>query len=133
MNKIVFITGASSGIGEACAYAFGANGYNLVITGRRIDRLEKLQLALRTAYNINIKCLCFDVRDRGAVFSSIESLPAEWKNIDILVNNAGLALGRDSFENADLDDWEQMLHTNVDGLLFVSKAIVPLMVARRSG
>jgi NADP-dependent 3-hydroxy acid dehydrogenase YdfG len=129
MHKIVLITGATSGFGEATARHFAAAGHRLIITGRRKERLEALKQELKT----DVLTLVFDVRDKDAVFAAIASLPAEWKNIDILVNNAGLALGRDHFNEANLDDWETMLDTNVKGLLYVSKAVVPLMIARNSG
>ena len=129
MNKIVLITGATSGFGEACARKFAAGGYRLVITGRRKERLDTLTKELKT----DVLPLVFDVQDKDAVFAAIDGLPAAWKDIDILVNNAGLALGRDLFGDASLDDWETMLDTNVKGLLYVSKAVVPLMIARNSG
>jgi len=129
MNKIVLITGATSGFGEACARQFAAGGYRLIITGRRKEKLEALQQELKT----EVLPLVFDVQDKDAVFTAIAGLPAAWKDIDILINNAGLALGRDFFHEASLDDWETMLDTNVKGLLYVSKAVVPLMVARKSG
>jgi len=129
MHKIVLITGATSGFGEATARQFAAAGHRLIITGRRKERLEALKQELKT----DVLPLVFDVQDKDAVFAAIASLPAEWKDIDILVNNAGLALGRDHFNEANLDDWETMLDTNVKGLLYVSKAVVPLMIARKSG
>ena len=129
MHKIVLITGATSGFGEAAARQFAAAGYRLIITGRRKERLEALKQELKT----DVLALVFDVQDKDAVFAAIASLPAEWKDIDILVNNAGLALGRDHFNEASLDDWETMLDTNVKGLLYVSKAVVPLMIARKGG
>ncbi len=131
-NRIVLITGASSGIGAACARKFAGNGYNLIITGRREDRLDELKSALEMT-GVKILSLVFDIQDRKAVENAFNRLPAEWRNIDILVNNAGLAAGRDLFEEADMDDWETMLNTNVHGLLYVSKAVVPFMIARRSG
>lgn len=133
MDKIVLITGATSGIGEACAHKFAEAKYNLIITGRRTDRLNTLKSDLENKYNIKVLALNFDVQDRKAVSDHLSGLPAEWQNIDILINNAGLAAGKDSFENADMDDWEQMLNTNVHGLLYVSKAIVPLMIKRGKG
>ncbi|MDO6429711.1 SDR family NAD(P)-dependent oxidoreductase [Flavitalea sp. BT771] len=129
MHKIVLITGATSGFGEATARQFAAAGHRLIITGRRKERLEALKQDLKT----DVLPLVFDVQDKDAVFAAIASLPAEWKDIDILVNNAGLALGRDHFNEANLDDWETMLDTNVKGLLYVSKAVVPLMIARQNG
>lgn len=133
MNKIVLITGATSGIGEACARKFASAGYSLIITGRRTERLEKLKASLETEYPTEVISLTFDVQDRLAVNEAIEGLSAPWKQIDILINNAGLAAGRDLFEDADMDDWETMLNTNVHGLLYVSKAVLPFMIARKSG
>ena len=133
MNKIALITGATSGIGEACAKKFAASGYNLIITGRRIERLQALKTTIETACQIKLLLLHFDVQNRKAVEDTFANLPAEWQNIDILINNAGLAAGRDSFEDADMDDWETMLNTNVHGLLYVSKAVVPLMIAQKKG
>lgn len=133
MDKIVLITGATSGIGEACAKKFAAAGYHLIITGRRAERLQALQATLKQEFTVNILSLVFDVQDRVAVETSLGNLPTQWQGIDVLVNNAGLAAGRDSFEDADIDDWETMLNTNVHGLLYVSKAIVPLMIARKKG
>jgi NADP-dependent 3-hydroxy acid dehydrogenase YdfG len=125
MTKTVFITGATSGIGAAAAQKFATQGYSLIITGRRSDRLETLAQTLRQQYSIKIHTLCFDVQDRTAVFEAINGLPAEWQQIDILINNAGLALGKEPFDEANLDDWETMLNTNVHGLLYVSKALMP--------
>ena len=133
MNKIVLITGATSGIGEACAHKFAAAGNHLIITGRRADRLHKLQQELESAFSIKVLPLVFDVQDRNAVMENLGKLPAEWQNIDILINNAGLAAGRDLFEEADLNDWETMLNTNVHGLIYVTKAILPFMIAQKKG
>jgi len=127
------ITGATAGIGKACAEKFAAAGYNLILNGRRNDRLKDLQSEWQKKYNIKIHILPFDVQNRQEVFDAIHSLPVEWQSIDILINNAGLALGRDSFENADIDDWNTMLHTNVEGLLYVSRAVLPLMTTRKKG
>jgi 3-hydroxy acid dehydrogenase / malonic semialdehyde reductase len=127
MNKTVFITGATSGIGKACAEKFASENYNLVITGRRQERLDEMQAGLTDQYGIKVLALCFDVQDKTAVFTAIENMPAEWQHTDILINNAGLALGKDAFDEADLQDWETMLDTNVHGLLYVSKALIPLI------
>lgn len=127
------ITGATAGIGKACAEKFASAGYDLILTGRRKERLEIIKSELEKKNQVNVFTCCFDVKDRDNVFNTIDKLPGEWKNIDILVNNAGLALGRDSFEDADLDDWETMLQTNVNGLLYVSKAVVPLMIKNNKG
>ena len=133
MQKTVFITGATSGFGKAMAVEFAQNGYNCIITGRRNQKLEELKDKLESEYKIHVITLCFDIMKRDAVNLSINSLPTEWKNIDVLVNNAGLALGRDYFEDANLDDWETMIDTNIKGLIYVSKAVAPFMIERQSG
>jgi len=133
MKKTVFITGASSGFGKACAEKFASAGYNLIINARRADRLHELEKTLYEEYGVKILSLVFDVQDKEAVNTAIHQLPAEWHNIDILINNAGLALGRDFFEEADMRDWETMIDTNVKGLLYVSRAVLPFMVKRQKG
>jgi 3-hydroxy acid dehydrogenase / malonic semialdehyde reductase len=133
MNNIVLITGATSGIGKGCAQKFAAAKHDLIITGRRKERLEELKTELEKEHGITVLPLCFDVQHREAVFSAINNLPVQWQNIAILINNAGLALGRDSFEDADLNDWETMLNTNVHGLLYVTKAVLPFMIAQKKG
>ena len=132
MNRIVFITGATSGIGKACAEKFAAAGDHIIINGRRADRLKELKDSLESNFNVKVLESVFDVQHREAVFTAINNFPKEWKAIDVLINNAGLALGRDYFDEADLNDWETMLHTNVDGLLYVSKAVVPFMIKRNT-
>lgn len=133
MKKIALITGATSGIGKACAERFAAAEYDLIITGRRQGRLDELRSALESQFNIAVLSLCFDVQDKDAVSAMLNGMPGEWKKINILINNAGLALGRDSFEDADMQDWETMLNTNVHGLLYVSKAVLPFMIEQGSG
>jgi 3-hydroxy acid dehydrogenase / malonic semialdehyde reductase len=133
MKKTVFITGATSGFGEACAYKFAADNYKLILNGRRQDRLEKLQKKLEGQFKVSCYLLPFDVQDQEEVFKSVNRLPDEWKQIDVLINNAGLALGKDPFQDADLADWDTMIDTNVKGLLYVSKAVVPLMIPRKKG
>ena len=133
MTKIAFISGATAGIGYACAYRFAKAGFNVIITGRRKERLDSLKALLEKDFGIQVYILQFDVQQKDEVFSNIGALPDDWKNVDVLVNNAGLALGRDSFENADLQDWDTMLATNVNGLLYVSRAILPFMIKRKSG
>jgi len=133
MTKRVFITGATSGFGKAIAEIFARNGHDCIITGRREERLEEIQKELEQKFNVAIYTLCFDVRNKDSVNKAIGSLPPDWSDIDILVNNAGLALGRDYFDEADMDDWESMLDTNVKGLLYVSKALLPEMTKRKSG
>jgi 3-hydroxy acid dehydrogenase / malonic semialdehyde reductase len=133
MNKIVVITGATSGIGKACAQKFAAAKHDIIITGRRKERLDNLKTELEKEHGISVLPLCFDVQDREAVFAALTGLPAEWQNISILINNAGLALGRDNFEEADLSDWETMINTNVNGLLYVTRAVLPFMIAQKKG
>jgi 3-hydroxy acid dehydrogenase / malonic semialdehyde reductase len=133
MNKAVLITGATSGFGKACAEKFAASNYNIIITGRRKERLEEISGSLIKEFNVHVHSLEFDVQNKKAVFESINNLPVEWKNIDVLVNNAGLALGRDFFDEASLDDWETMIDTNLKGLVYVSKAVLPLMIAQKKG
>jgi len=133
MAKLVFITGATSGFGKACAEIFASNGYNLILNGRRLDRLQKIQSELQQQYGCEVYLLPFDVQDKQAVDAAVNSLPGNWKDVDVLINNAGLALGRDSFEAADFNDWETMIDTNVKGLLYVSRAVLPAMIARRKG
>jgi NADP-dependent 3-hydroxy acid dehydrogenase YdfG len=131
MNRTILITGATSGFGEACARKFAGSGDNLILTGRRKDRLEALKQELET--KVRVWPLVFDVQDKDAVFAAIASLPADWRAIDLLINNAGLALGRDYFDEANLLDWETMIDTNVKGLLYVSKAVLPLMIPGGKG
>ncbi len=126
MKKTVFITGATSGIGKACAEKFAENNYNIIITGRREEKLILIKQALEEKYKVSVITLCFDVQNKASVFEAIENLPKD-TTIDILINNAGLALGRDSFEDADIVDWETMMNTNVNGLLYVSKALLPFL------
>ena len=133
MEKIVLITGATSGIGKACAEKFSEQGYSVIITGRRKERLDELKASLENIYHNKVLSLCFDVQDKEAAFAAINGLADDWKKIDLLINNAGLALGRDSFEDADITDWETMLDTNVKGLLYISKAVLPSMIAAKKG
>ena len=133
MSKIALITGATSGIGRAVADIFAENKYNLIVTGRRSERLQELKAALERQHGISVLALCFDVRDNDEVVRNIASLPVEWRNIDVLVNNAGLAVGLNHIQDGVLDDWERMIDTNIKGLLYVTRAVSPLMVARNSG
>ena len=131
MSKIILITGASSGFGKATATKFAAGGWNLILTARRKEKLDELAKALEANYGIKTLSLVFDVQDKKAVFDNLQNLPTEWQAINILVNNAGLALGRDSFENANLEDWETMIDTNVKGLLYASKAVLPMLIKEK--
>jgi len=133
MNKIIMITGATSGFGKATAVIFAKNGYDIIITGRRKERLDELEKELLSFGKIKVLSLNFDVRKWVEVTSVIGNLPEEWKAIDILVNNAGLAVGLDHIDAGNIDDWERMIDTNVKGLLYVTRAVAPLMVAKNSG
>lgn len=129
MTKTVLITGATAGFGEACAELFAANNYNLVITGRRKERLESLRSKLEANNEITVHTLCFDVREEEQVKSAIESIPNDIKrSVRILINNAGLAVGRGPIQDGLVDDWERMIDTNVKGLLYVSKYVIPLLI-----
>ena len=132
MNKIIMITGATAGFGKATALKFAKNGYNVIITGRRKERLDDLEKEL-LGMDIKVLSLNFDVRNRYEVEDTIKSLPEEWKKIDILVNNAGLAVGMDHIDEGNVDDWDRMIDTNIKGLLYVTRAVAPLMSARNSG
>ena len=132
-DKLVLITGASSGIGEACARAFASFGANLILCARRGDRISALKEELERDHGIGIRTQEIDVRDPDAIQEFVESLDAEGQVPDVLVNNAGKALGLDLFHEADMADWEEMIDTNVKGLLYVSRAVLPLMVERNSG
>lgn len=118
---------------KACAEKFAANGYDLILNGRRTDRLEELQKELESKFNTAALLLPFDVQNEKAVFESIGSIPEEWQKIDVLINNAGLALGRDYFDEGDLNDWNTMIDTNVKGLIYVARAVVPFMIKRKQG
>lgn len=129
----VLITGASAGIGEACARAFAAAGARLVLTARRRERLEALAADLRDAHGTESLLLTLDVRDRDAVAAAIGGLPAEWAAIDVLINNAGLARGTDKAQNGDPAQWDEVIQTNVNGLLYITRAVTPGMVERGRG
>ena len=131
MTKTALVTGATSGIGKATAQILAKNNYKIILCGRREDRLIALEKELSEFTEIH--SLSFDVRDKKAVFESINSLPEAFSKIDVLINNAGNAHGLDSIQNGDLDDWDAMIDINVKGLLYVSKAIMPQMIERKSG
>ena len=133
MNNIIMITGATAGFGRAIAVRFAKNGYNIIITGRRKERLDELEKELLAYGNIKVLSLNFDVRKKDEVASIIVNLQEEWKAIDILVNNAGLAVGLDHIDKGNIDDWDRMIDTNVKGLLYVTRAVAPLMVTRNTG
>jgi NADP-dependent 3-hydroxy acid dehydrogenase YdfG len=131
--KTVLITGATSGIGLACAYRFAKEGNKLILTGRRKERLDNIVKDLEKEYKIPILKLNFDVRNKKEVFQKLNNLPEEWNKIDILVNNAGLAVGLSSIQEGEIEDWEIMIDTNIKGLLYVSRVILPGMVKRKKG
>lgn len=134
MNKTVLITGATSGIGKACAVKFAQGGYDIILTGRTKEKVyETEKEILSLCPNIETYPLIFDVRDKEAVQNAIFSLPEDWADIDVLINNAGLALGLDPEYEGDIDDWETMIDTNIKGLLYMTRLIVPGMVRRNKG
>lgn len=132
-NSIVLITGASSGIGWECAYVFAEAGARLVLLARRVERLEMMASDLRERFGTEVLPLGCDVRESSSVFAAVDTLPEEWSAVQVLVNNAGLSRGLDKIYEGHLDDWEEMIDTNVKGLLYVSRAVMPGMVQRRSG
>lgn len=132
-SKIVLITGASSGIGEACAIQFASQGATLILTARRIDRLKALQADIQRQFETKVLTLKLDVQDKTQVKEMIHGLPKEWRCIDILVNNAGLALSSDKIQDGDNENWDIMIHTNISGLLYVTHAILPGMISRNCG
>jgi 3-hydroxy acid dehydrogenase/malonic semialdehyde reductase len=133
MNKTALITGATSGIGEATALLLAQNGFNVIITGRRSDLLSRLKMKIESETKVKVLALNFDVRNGSEVRNAISSLDASWKQIDVLVNNAGLAVGLNPVDKGEVDDWERMIDTNIKGLLYVTREVSPLMVARNSG
>lgn len=130
---IAFITGATSGIGKATAWAFAQNHYDLIITGRRSERLSALKQEIEKKHGVKVVERCFDIRDEKQVIEAIESLPAEFKQIDVLVNNAGLAAGLDPIQSGEMRHWEQMIDTNIKGLLYVTKHVSNLMIPHQKG
>lgn len=131
--KTAFITGATSGFGRAIAFRLAKLGYRLIVTGRRADRLDKLVAEIQAEYSAEVLPLCFDVRDNEACTKAISSLEGDFNRIDLLINNAGLAAGASPFQESDLADYEQMIDTNVKGLLYITKLVVPGMIERQSG
>jgi NADP-dependent 3-hydroxy acid dehydrogenase YdfG len=130
---IALITGATSGIGKSTAVEFAKHGYNLIITGRRQERLTELKTSLINQFSIKVLDLCFDVRDSKQVESVLSNLPVDFKNIDVLVNNAGLAAGLSSIQDGKLNHWEQMIDTNIKGLLYVTKQVSMIMIQNKKG
>ncbi len=132
-NKTVFITGATSGIGKSCAYAFAKNGSNLIISARRENLIREIAEDICQKYGVKVYAFKMDVRNKAEVENAIKSLPQEWKQVDILINNAGLALGLNKFYEDDPQNWDVMIDTNVKGLLYVTHALLPGMIERKSG
>ena len=133
MNPIALITGSTAGIGKATAERFAKEGYDLILTGRRSDRLETQKKQLQDTYRNRVLTLCFDVRSQAEVEQNLGNLPNDWKNIAVLVNNAGLAVGLNPVQEGVVDDWERMIDTNLKGLLYVSRTIAPLMIQNGHG
>ncbi|MEO8085359.1 MAG: SDR family NAD(P)-dependent oxidoreductase [Bacteroidota bacterium] len=132
-EKIILITGATAGFGKATAYKFAEHGWNIIITGRRTERLKEIEEALTKNFSVKVLSLCFDIMKRDEVELAVSSLPHDWKNIDVLVNNAGLAQGLSLIHEGDIDDWETMIDTNLKGLLYISRQVMPIMVAQGYG
>jgi len=130
---IAFITGATAGIGKATAELFAKNGYNIVITGRRKERLDELAAQLKSTFKVDVLTLNFDVRNNKEVEKAIQSLSGDWKKVDVLVNNAGLAVGLGTIQDGVLDDWERMIDTNIKGLLYITRHLAPIMISNGSG
>lgn len=133
MTKTILITGATAGFGRAIAVKFAGHGYRCIITGRRKDLLTELEHELRETFNTEVVALQFDIRSMAEVEKAIRSLPDEWKEIDVLVNNAGLAVGLNPIHEGVVDDWERMIDTNLKGVLYMTRMVAPLMVARGKG
>ncbi len=133
MAQIALITGATAGIGEACAQVFAQHNYNLIITGRRAERLETLAKELKTQFEIDVLTLTLDVRSKADVESQLSALPKAWKEVDVLINNAGLSQGLDPIHRGDTNDWDTMIDTNIKGLLYVTKVVSNWMVKRQAG
>lgn len=130
---IIFITGSTAGFGKAIAIKFAEHGYDVIINGRRTELLKKLEDEIKNTYGVKVFSLPFDVRDKKSVEEAVHALPHDWKNIDVLVNNAGLAQGLSLIQDGDIADWETMIDTNVKGLLYVSRAVMPLMIENKKG
>jgi 3-hydroxy acid dehydrogenase / malonic semialdehyde reductase len=132
-NMNILITGATAGFGKATALLFAEKGYNIIITGRRKERLDELKKNIETKFKVKVLPLNFDVRSRKEVEQAINSIPSEFKPIDILINNAGLAAGLSTIQEGNIDDWDRMIDTNVKGLLYVTRCVAPLMIKEKSG
>jgi NADP-dependent 3-hydroxy acid dehydrogenase YdfG len=132
-SKSIFITGATAGIGKATAFKFAQHGWNLIINGRRTERLQQLETEIKNSFDVKVLALPFDVQDKNAVSSAVRSIPHDWKKIDVLLNNAGLARGLSLIQDGNVEDWETMIDTNIKGLLYVSRELMPMMIEQGSG
>ncbi|HXP48349.1 MAG TPA: SDR family NAD(P)-dependent oxidoreductase [Bacteroidia bacterium] len=133
MKKIILVTGATAGFGEAIAHEFAAHQYNIIITGRRKDRLDKVKAELEKKHGAEVLALNFDVRNLEETRKTLTTMPEKWQSIDVLVNNAGLASGLSSIQEGDINDWEKMIDTNIKGLLYVTRTVAPMMIKNKKG
>ena len=131
--SIALITGATSGFGKATAIRFAEHGYNVIITGRREERLNELEDYIKENFEVDVLTLCFDVRNREETINELNAIPHEWKDVTVLVNNAGLAAGLSTIQDGDIDDWETMIDTNLKGLLYVTRTVSPWMIKNNKG
>lgn len=131
--SIALITGATSGFGKATAIRFAEHGYNVIITGRRQDRLNELESYIKENFEVDVLTLCFDVRNREETINELNAIPHDWKDVTVLVNNAGLAAGLSTIQDGDIDDWETMIDTNLKGLLYVTRTVSPWMIKNNKG
>jgi NADP-dependent 3-hydroxy acid dehydrogenase YdfG len=131
--SIALITGATSGFGKATAIRFAEHGYNVIITGRREERLKELEDYIKENFEVDVLSLCFDVRNREETINELNAIPHEWKDVTVLVNNAGLAAGLSTIQDGDIDDWETMIDTNLKGLLYVTRTVSPWMIKNNKG
>ncbi len=131
--SIALITGATSGFGKATAIRFAEHGYNVIITGRREDRLNELESYIKENFEVDVLTLCFDVRNREETINELNAIPHDWKDVTVLVNNAGLAAGLSTIQDGDIDDWETMIDTNLKGLLYVTRTVSPWMIKNNKG
>jgi len=131
--SIALITGATSGFGKATAIRFAEHGYNVILTGRREERLNELEDYIKENFEVDVLTLCFDVRNREETINELNAIPHDWKDVTVLVNNAGLAAGLSTIQDGDIDDWETMIDTNLKGLLYVTRTVSPWMIKNNKG
>ncbi|MEZ4800368.1 MAG: SDR family NAD(P)-dependent oxidoreductase [Flavobacteriales bacterium] len=133
MKEVAVVSGATAGFGKAIAYKLAQNGFDLIITGRRKDRLDAIASDIQSKFQVDVLPLCFDVRSEADLHAAFETIPASWKRWTVLINNAGLAVGRDALDQGVVDDWERMIDTNIKGLLYMTRTFVRLMIDNRKG